>query len=110
MAIPSVVQIASTLARCFAPPQIYVAVKPLAERLLKLEEREVAIVSRLPFVQTRCAIDVGDNWGTYTTAMLRRFDNVEAFEPIASCSSALRAYARSFQKALVVHEIGRAHV
>jgi FkbM family methyltransferase len=87
------------------PAKYCVALKPRAERMLGMEEAEIAVIERLPFAQSRRALDVGANWGGYTVALARRFARVEAIEPIPRCAAALRAYASAFARNVTVREV-----
>jgi FkbM family methyltransferase len=95
----------AALGRATVPDQVYVAVRPRLEKLLGLQEPELAHLLRKKRGRWgRRFVDVGANWGSYSVLLGPRFARVDAFEPLTRCAAALRRYASSFGAKIAVHD------
>lgn len=91
--------------RTLIPGAHLVAIKPVIEGFLKIDEREIKVIQSMNFPNARTAVDIGANWGSYTVMLARKFEKVIAFEPIHKCAEALKSYAGTYKKQIVVHEM-----
>jgi FkbM family methyltransferase len=103
--IAGVVGRVARLTRATVPDQVYVAVRPRLEKILGLQEPELAhLLQARAKPWGRRFVDVGANWGSYTVLLGSKFARVESFEPLSHCAAALRRYAAAFKANIEVHE------
>jgi FkbM family methyltransferase len=95
----------AAIARARVPDYLYVAARAQVERVLHLQELELAYLTRHSArTSLRRFVDVGANWGSYSLLLAPQFTHVDAFEPVERCANALARYSETFGGSIRVHQ------